>query len=113
VETAEESANLKGKENQEVFEEFVKVIKGPAGHQCRFGVFDFEYEVGPGEGTRKKIIFFAWSDDDAKIKQKMVYSSSKDSIRKCLDGVQVEIQCTDDSEINFESVLEKCKKNSR
>ena len=43
------------------------------------------------------------SPDDSKIKQKMVYSSSKDALRKALVGVQVDIQANDISDIEYES----------
>ena len=41
--------------------------------------------------------------DSARIKQKMVYSSSKDALRKALVGVQVDIQANDISDIEYES----------
>jgi PHP family Zn ribbon phosphoesterase len=47
--------------------------------------------------------------DTAKVKQKMLYASSKDAIRKKLVGVGTEVQATDASEISFEAVLEKVK----
>ena len=37
----------------------------------------------------------------------MVYASSKDAIRRKLDGIYTEIQCTDLSEISFDFVLDK------
>jgi hypothetical protein len=47
------------------------------------------------------------SPDTSKIKQKMIYASSKDGLRKKLDGVYTEIQCTDLSEVSHETVLDK------
>ena len=47
------------------------------------------------------------SPDNAKIKQKMIYAASKDGLRKKLDGVYTEIQCTDLSEVSHETVLDK------
>jgi cofilin len=74
--------------------------------QCRYGVFDFQYETA-GEGTRNKILFYTWSPDSSKIKQKMLYAASKDALRKKLDGIYTEIQCTDLAEIAYETVLDK------
>jgi cofilin len=37
----------------------------------------------------------------------MIYASSKDGLRKKLDGVYTEIQATDLSEVSHETVLEK------
>ncbi|KZT67260.1 hypothetical protein DAEQUDRAFT_729295 [Daedalea quercina L-15889] len=70
----------------------------------RWAVYDFEYEK---EGKRNKITFVSWSPDDSKIKQKMLFASSKDALRRSLVGVAVEIQATDYSEVAYESVLDK------
>lgn len=45
--------------------------------------------------------------DTSKVKQKMLYASSKDAIRKRLSGIATEIQATDSSEIAYETVLER------
>ena len=47
------------------------------------------------------------SPDNAKIKHKMVYASSKDAIRKKLDGIYTEVQATDVAELSYESVFDK------
>lgn len=75
-------------------------------NESLYAVYDFEYEL-PSEGKRSKIIFFAWSPDTAPIKSKMVYASSKDALRKSLNGVAADIQGTDFSEVSYETVLEK------
>lgn len=43
------------------------------------------------------------SPDDAKIKNKMLYASSKDALRRSLVGISTEIQGTDYSEVAHES----------
>jgi hypothetical protein len=43
------------------------------------------------------------SPDDAKIKNKMLFASSKDALRRALVGIAVEIQGTDSSEVAYES----------
>ncbi|KAF9950056.1 cofilin [Mortierella alpina] len=72
---------------------------------CRYAVFDFEYKVA--DGDRNKIVFYAWSPESATIKSKMIYSSSKEALRKTLTGVAVEIQGTDFDEVSHEAVQEK------
>jgi len=84
------------------YEDFVKIL--PA-NDCRYAVFDFEYEFEGGQ--RNKILFVVWAPDSAKIKAKMLYASTKEAIRKKLVGVGVEIQATDLAEIDREAVLEK------
>lgn len=75
-------------------------------NECRYAVFDFEYDT-EGEGKRHKILFYVWSPDTAKIKNKMLYAASKDALRKKLDGIYTEIQCTDLSEVSHDTVLDK------
>lgn len=43
------------------------------------------------------------SPDEAKIKTKMLYASSKDALRRALVGVAIEIQGTDHSEVAYEA----------
>ncbi|KTW26613.1 hypothetical protein T552_02622 [Pneumocystis carinii B80] len=85
------------------YEEFIKDLPE---NDCRYAIYDFEYEL-KGEGKRKKICFFVWSPDVSPIKSKMLYASSKDALRRALSGISIEVQATDFSEIVYESVIEK------
>lgn len=76
-------------------------------NDCRYAVYDFEYEKAGGEGVRNKICFIHWSPDTAKIKSKMVSASSKETIKRALSGVGIEVQATDFSEVEYDAVLEK------
>ncbi|WFD43228.1 cofilin [Malassezia psittaci] len=94
------------------YDDFVAEL--PAG-ECRYAIYDFEYQKGD-EGKRNKIVFVTWyvaqkltirSPDESKVKQKMLYASSKDALRKALVGIAAEIQGTDLSEVSYDAVLEK------
>ncbi|KYQ96961.1 cofilin [Tieghemostelium lacteum] len=75
---------------------------------CRYVVYDFEYFE---EGANKnRIVFVAWCPDVAPIKKKMMATSSKDSLRKALVGIQTEIQGTDLSEVTKEAFMSKVNK---
>lgn len=76
-------------------------------NECRYAVYDFEYDIGGGEGKRSKIVFFTWSPDTAPVRAKMVYASSKDSLRRALNGVAADVQGTDFSEVAYDAVHEK------
>lgn len=76
-------------------------------NECRYAVYDFEYDIGGGEGKRSKIVFFTWSPDTAPVRAKMVYASSKDSLRRALNGVAADVQGTDFSEVTYDAVHEK------
>jgi cofilin len=75
--------------------------------ECRYAIYDLEFEKSISEGKRNKICFYAWSPDDAPVRSKMIYASSKDALRRSLTGIQAEIQGTDYSEVSYETVLEK------
>uniref|UniRef100_A0A8H8CG67 Cofilin n=1 Tax=Psilocybe cubensis TaxID=181762 RepID=A0A8H8CG67_PSICU len=79
--------------------------------ECRWAIYDFEFEK-EGAGKRNKIIFISWSPDDAKVKQKMVFASSRDALKRSLNGIAVEIQGTDFGEVAFESVLDKANRGN-
>jgi len=75
---------------------------------CRYAIYDFEYTKDGGQ--RNKIVFAVWCPESSKIKPKMLYTSTKDSLKKKLVGLAVEIQATDSSEISREAVMEKVDK---
>ncbi len=94
-------------------------------NDCRFGVYDFAYSTK--EGPRNKLVFITWyflsfflsllgnfifgkgkrSPDTASTKQKMTYASSKESLKRRLDGIYTEIQGTDAQEVSEEAVVDK------
>jgi cofilin len=50
------------------------------------------------------------SPDDANVKNKMIFASSKDALRRRLDGIHIELQATDFTEISKEILLEKAQR---
>jgi len=75
--------------------------------ECRWAVYDYEFDNG--EGKRNRLLFYSWSPDVARIKEKMVYAASKDALRKSLDGIAYEIQGTDAGEVAIDSVKARVK----
>ena len=72
---------------------------------------EIRYAFTPGKSysyPSSDVDYFSWLDavrspDDAKIKQKMLFASSRDALRRSLVGIAVEIQGTDYSEVARES----------
>ena len=93
-------------EKSDKYEDFIAELPED---DCRYAVYDFEFEKSPGEGMRNKICFVVWVPDTSKVRQKMLYASSKDALRKKLAGVATEVQATDMSEISHDAILEKAK----
>ncbi|KAJ8771401.1 hypothetical protein K2173_026578 [Erythroxylum novogranatense] len=70
---------------------------------CRYAVYDFDF-ITDENCQKSKIFFVAWSPDAARVRCKMVYASSKDRFKRELDGIQVELQATDPSEMSMDIV---------
>ncbi|KAL4583277.1 hypothetical protein LXL04_007847 [Taraxacum kok-saghyz] len=70
-------------------------------NECRYGVFDYDF-VTAENCQKSRIFFIAWSPDTARVRTKMIYASSKDRFKRELDGIQVELQATDPTEMDLE-----------
>merc|ERR1711979_86008 len=70
----------------------------------RYALVDVEYETDEGV-KQNKLCFFFWSPDDkTTVKDRMIYASSKDAIKKKLVGVMKEVQANDMSELDEDEV---------
>jgi len=87
-----------------------KSRSGTVGKGPRYAVYDFEYSLASGEGTRNKLTFVAWSPDDAGVLAKMIYASSKEALKRSLTGIAIELQANDPDDIEYESVLKTVSK---
>ncbi|KXX81235.1 Cofilin [Madurella mycetomatis] len=85
---------------------------GAVGKGPRYAVYDFEYQLSSGEGTRNKITFIAWSPDDAGIMAKMVYASSKEALKRALPGIATEVQANDADDIEYDSLIKTVSKGT-
>ncbi|KAF9282628.1 cofilin [Linnemannia elongata] len=90
-------------------EDYDNFLKELPSEDCRWAVYDFAFKSADG-GDRNKIVFYSWAPDNAKVKPKMLYSSSKEGLRKVLNGLAVEIQGTDFDEVSYDTVLEKARR---
>jgi len=99
------------------YSQFLAELTSCGPDDCRYGLFDFEYThqcQGTTEASKKeKLFLMSWCPDSAKIKKKMLYSSSFDALKKCLVGVQKYIQATDESEASEEEVENQLRKMDR
>jgi len=105
----EETGNDKDWDNfrEKLVNAKTKNKQGKEGKGPRYAVYDFEYELASGEGTRNKITFIAWSPDDAGIGPKMTYASSKDALKRSLNGIAAEVQANDEDDIEYNTILNK------
>ncbi|PHH53933.1 Cofilin [Ceratocystis fimbriata CBS 114723] len=87
-----------------------KSKSGAVGKGPRYAVYDFQYTLASGEGERNKLAFIAWSPDDAGVTAKMVYASSKEALKRSLNGVAVELQANDSDDIEFGQIIKTVSK---
>merc|ERR1719152_74347 len=71
------------------WDEFVKALPED---QPRYALVDVDYETDDGR-PQNKLTFVYWSPDDkCSIKDKMIYSSTKDTLKKKFPGIMKERQ---------------------
>ncbi len=72
---------------------------------CVYATIDFSFSH---EGRDiNKIIFVNWAPDSARVKRKMIYAGTKAVLKDKLVGISFEVQATDLSEIDRDTVLQK------
>jgi len=84
--------------------------RGKEGIGGRYAVFDVEYELESGEGKRSKITFISWSPDDAPQYPRMMYSSSKEALKRALNGLAADIQANDADDLEWENIKSRVSK---
>merc|ERR1711879_145076 len=73
-------------------------------NEPRYAVMDVDYTTDDGR-AQSKLTFVFWSPDDkTSVKDRMLYASSKDAIKKKLTGIMKEIQANDNDDLSEESV---------
>ncbi|KAI7737211.1 hypothetical protein M8C21_022319 [Ambrosia artemisiifolia] len=72
-------------------------------NECRYAVYDLDFTTV--ENCQKsKIFFFAWCPDSSRVRSKMIYASSKETFKRELEGIQLELQATDFGEMSLDIV---------
>ncbi|KAF7845799.1 hypothetical protein BT93_L0627, partial [Corymbia citriodora subsp. variegata] len=84
--------------------------RGKEGKGARYVVYDFQYEAEGGAGLRNKIAFISWIPDDSPMLVRMTYSSSKESLKRALNGLAVDIQANDEDDIEYDTIITKVQK---
>ncbi|XP_063295104.1 cofilin-2 [Pelobates fuscus] len=70
---------------------------------CRYGLYDATYETR--ESKKEDLVFIFWAPDNAPLKSKMIYASSKDAIKKKFTGIKHEWQVNGLDDIKDRSTL--------
>ena len=77
----------------ETYNDFRKQLLASDGP--RYAVVDYEFKKAETGQIQDKLIFVFWCPDTSKIKLKMLYASSKDSLVKPLNGIAKIVQAND------------------
>lgn len=72
-------------------------------NECRYAVYDFDF-VTAENCQKSRIFFIAWSPDTSRVRSKMIYASTKERFKRELDGIQVELQATDPTEMGLDVI---------
>lgn len=94
----------------ETYDDFLNLVKCHE-KKCLYAVYDFDYMHN--DMPRQKLVFFSWAPDDAEVKQKMLYTSSKNAFRQKLKGISVDMQVNDYSDLEIDEVVTKCCERSQ
>ncbi|KAL8700009.1 MAG: hypothetical protein Q9201_005674 [Fulgogasparrea decipioides] len=95
--------------------------KGKEGAGPRYAVYDFEYDLGAGEGTRYvgtslkrgRLGYGSEESRSADAAPRMTYASSKDALKKALNGIGAEVQANNEEEIEYSAILKDVSKGKR
>ncbi|KAL8827346.1 MAG: hypothetical protein Q9191_003238 [Dirinaria sp. TL-2023a] len=105
--------------------------KGKEGKGPRYAVYDFQWDLASGEGTRNKIVFISWSPDEGTLvmvrsirlaqnptltntsQPRMTYASSKEALKNALPGLGAEVQANGEDAIEYETILKDVSKGAR
>eukprot|EP00622_Pseudochattonella_farcimen_P003797 FR739044.1.p1 GENE.FR739044.1~~FR739044.1.p1 ORF type:complete len:140 (+),score=18.60 FR739044.1:78-497(+) len=75
--------------------------------QPRFIFIDYDYETTDGRPA-DKLVFVSWIPDDCKIKDKMKYAGTKESMKTACVGVSLNLNATDLDEITADILNKEC-----
>ncbi|OQO03644.1 hypothetical protein B0A48_10309 [Cryoendolithus antarcticus] len=84
--------------------------KGKEQIGARYAVFDVEFDAEGGAGLRNKIMFLSWVPDEAGLYPRMMYSTSKEALKRSLNGIAVDIQANDADDIEHENIISRVRK---
>lgn len=81
-------------------------------NECRYCVFDFPVDI-PVEGNAdaarmsvNRLVLMRWCPEEAKVKQKMLYSSSYEALKRALVGIYKYVQACEFEEASERAIAD-------
>eukprot|EP00930_Biecheleria_cincta_P021448 TRINITY_DN158_c0_g1_i1.p1 TRINITY_DN158_c0_g1~~TRINITY_DN158_c0_g1_i1.p1 ORF type:complete len:142 (+),score=45.08 TRINITY_DN158_c0_g1_i1:68-493(+) len=91
------------------WDDFKQIIQDNFAATPCYALVDVTYTSDDGR-DQAKLTFVSWSPDDCGVREKMLYASSKDAIKKKFPGVMKELQANDLGDLEWSHVEELMKK---
>ncbi|MFE7795641.1 actin-binding ADF family protein [Streptomyces sp. NPDC057460] len=74
--------------------------------ETRFAVYDLVFATA--DGTRKeRIVLISWCPEAAEIEQRIAHATSRNPLRDLLDSVQVYVQATALSDVEYDELVSR------
>ncbi|OCT79756.1 cofilin-1 [Xenopus laevis] len=73
--------------------------------KCCYALIDVNYSTG--EATKQDLLFVMWTPECATVKQKMLFASSKSSLKQVFSGVQKQWEIQSREDLTIEQLAEK------
>jgi len=88
----------------EVGQDYGDFVDALPEHDCRYAVVDIKFSTSDGRDT-SKLVLFTWIPDGAKVRARMLYAGSKQTLKSELHGIGIMINANDVSELDFETCI--------
>jgi len=90
-------------DNFDSYDDFLKTIEDVE-KQCRYAIVDISFETTDNRPT-SKMVMVSWIPDTAKIREKMMYAGSKQALQSSCSGIGIQIDASDFSDLDFDSMI--------
>nr|WAW84862.1 cofilin [Halisarca dujardinii] len=87
-------------EEKEKDKECFDVLKATLKKEPRYILYDFGFTNKEGRKIGK-LAFIFWCPEDCKIGDKMIYASTKDTVKKAFTGIGLEFQANDAGDMDY------------
>lgn len=106
-------------ERSATFSDFVAAVKqkdAAGAEDCRYAILDYEFTLeaqGTEASQRDAILLLMYCPETARIKKKMIYSASYETVKRAFNGIKKAVNINDESDLNEEFVKEKAMEGLR
>jgi len=90
-------------------DEYNEIVQTLPPKEGRYIVWDLLIPNAKSGKENDKLIFMSWSPDDAPVQSRMIFASSKDAIKKKLQGIGTAVDCSDYDDAKYQDVCDKSK----